>query len=93
MSTRMSDTATEAPTRKRRRMSADQAIEIFAIPVIVGVGFVLYAWWRNSAELDSVELSALEWKAVWIALGEHIKLTLVSAVIVVLIVATSPRTK
>ena len=90
-STAMSDTAegtataTEAPTRQRRRMSTEQAIEIFAIPVIVAVGFALYAWWRNTASLDSVELSSLEWAAVWLALGEHVKLTLVSAVIVVFV--------
>ena len=78
-------TATEAPTRQRRRMSTEQAIEIFAIPVIVAVGFALYAWWRNTASLDSVELSSLEWAAVWLALGEHVKLTLVSAVIVVFV--------
>jgi osmoprotectant transport system permease protein len=66
-------------------MSTEQAIEIFAIPVIVAVGFALYAWWRNTASLDSVELSSLEWAAVWLALGEHVKLTLVSAVIVVFV--------
>jgi osmoprotectant transport system permease protein len=78
-------TATEAPTLQRRRMSTEQAIEIFAIPVIVVVGFALYAWWRNTASLDSVEQSSLEWAAVWLALGEHVKLTLVSAVIVVFV--------
>jgi len=56
-----------------------------SIPIIVLVGFGLYAWWHATADLDSVETSALGWSGVWLAMWEHIKLTLVAAVLVVVV--------
>ena len=58
---------------------------LFAIPVIVIVGFGAYAIWHATASLDSVEESALAWSTIWQQIGEHVKLTFVSAFFVILI--------
>lgn len=68
-----------------RRLSAATAVELFAIPVIVVVGFVGYVWWRQTADLDIIETNALGWPTIWQQVGQHIQLTVVSAIIVVVI--------
>ncbi len=73
------------PRRLRGRMNAESAIVIFAIPVIVVVGFAGYALWHSLATLDSVEESALGWATIWQQIGEHVKLTFVSAFFVIVI--------
>jgi osmoprotectant transport system permease protein len=55
------------------------------IPIVVLVGFAAYALWHQTADLDSVEQSALGWGDVWLAIWQHVKLTVVGAVVVVLI--------
>ncbi|WP_446664158.1 ABC transporter permease [Flexivirga sp. B27] len=67
------------------RMSRGMAIELFAIPVLVIVGFLLYVWWRQTATLDSIESSSLAWADVRLQLWQHIKLTIVASLIVVAI--------
>jgi osmoprotectant transport system permease protein len=78
--------------RERLAASDDQpgglretAVMALGIPLLVVVGFGAYALWRQTAELDSVEQSALAWRDVWLALWQHVKITLVSALVVVLI--------
>lgn len=82
-------TASEVPgtrtSRRTRRFSTETVIEVVGIPVLVAVGFGLYTWWRQTADLDSVELSTLAWPAVWLGIRQQIALTVVSAVVVVLI--------
>jgi osmoprotectant transport system permease protein len=95
----MADTATreeppaEQPTKKRRslssitggRLNAEAAIVLFAIPVIVVLGFGSYLLWHATANLDSVEESALAWGKIGRQIWQHVKLTFVSAFFVVLI--------
>jgi osmoprotectant transport system permease protein len=93
----MSESATtavaesETPSAKERvsgltrRMSAETAIVLFAIPVIVAVGFASYAIWHATATLDSVEQTALGWATIWKQIWEHLKLTFVSAFFVIII--------
>lgn len=69
----------------RSRIDAEATIVIFAIPVIVVVGFLAYVVWRSTAELDSVEASALAWPTIWQQLWEHVRLTFVSAFFVIII--------
>ena len=82
---------TEAPpeaqerTRFRDRINAESAIVLFAIPVIVILGFGAFAWWHATADLDSVEASALGWSTIWQQIWEHVRLTFVSAFFVVVI--------
>ncbi|GGB18648.1 permease [Flexivirga endophytica] len=70
---------------KRGRMSRGMAIELFAIPILVVVGFLLYVWWRQTATLDSIESSSLAWADVRLQLWQHVKLTIVASLIVVAI--------
>ncbi len=72
-------------SRLRSRLNAEAAIVLFAIPVIVAIGFATYAIWRNTAELDSVEESSLAWSTIWLQIGEHVKITFVSAFFVILV--------
>jgi osmoprotectant transport system permease protein len=69
----------------RSRVNAEQAIVLFAIPVIVVVGFAAYAIWHQTATLDSVEESSLAWPTIWQQIWEHVRLTFVSAFFVVII--------
>ena len=74
------DTADDTPGGTR-----ETVLMAVGIPILVLVGFGLYAWWRQVADLDSVETSALAWGEVWLAIWQHIKLTVVAAVVVVVI--------
>ena len=78
-------TAIAQVKRLRGRMNAESAIVIFAIPVLVAVGFASYAIWHSVATLDSVEESALAWPTIWQQIWEHVKLTFVSAFFVIII--------
>lgn len=72
-------------SRRPTRMSRSTAIELFGIPVLVVVGFLLYVWWRQTATLDYVERSSLGWTAVRLQIWDHVKLTIVASLIVVAI--------
>jgi osmoprotectant transport system permease protein len=67
------------------RLNAEAAIVLFAIPVIVVLGFGSYLLWHATANLDSVEESALAWGKIGRQIWEHVKLTFVSAFFVVII--------
>ncbi len=54
-------------------------------PVLVVAVFLGYVWWRQTADLDSIERTQLDWPTVWRLLGEHVRLTVVSAVAVVVL--------
>ena len=68
-----------------RGLDAEQLMELLAIPVIVVVGFVAYTIWRNTASLDSVEISALGWGTIFQQIIQHVLLTVVGAAITVLV--------
>ncbi|GAB3652585.1 ABC transporter permease [Nocardioides korecus] len=72
-------------TRWRDRINAEAAIVLFAIPVIVVVGFGAFAIWHATATLDSVEETSLAWSEVLSQIWGHVKLTFVSAFFVILI--------
>lgn len=77
--------AAEETGKQRGRMSRSTAIELFGIPVLVIVGFLLYVWWRQTATLDSIETSSLAWADVRLQIWQHVKLTIVASLIVVAI--------
>jgi len=81
------EAGTTATTTKRfgGRLNAEALIVLFAIPVIVVVGFGTYAIWHATATLDSVEESSLAWPTIWKQIWEHVQLTFVSAFFVVVI--------
>ena len=81
----MSVVEVESGKKGSGRLSPSMAIELLAIPVLVIVGMGGYALWHHGATLDSVESSTLDWDGVWLAIWQHIKLTLVASAFVVVI--------
>ncbi|RNI24451.1 ABC transporter permease [Flexivirga caeni] len=73
------------PAPRRGRLSGGSAIELFGIPILVVVGFLLYVWWRQTATLDSIEASSLDWSEVRLEVWQHLKLTVVASLVVVAI--------
>ena len=74
-----SEEARPGRPRLRDRISGETAIVIFAIPVIVVVGFAAFAIWNATATKDSVVEGALAWPTIWDQIVGHLKLTFVSA--------------
>lgn len=54
-------------------------------PLVVGLVFAGFLFWRMTADLDSVERSGLAWPKIWQLLIQHVELTFVSAAAVVLL--------
>ncbi|MFT4083605.1 MAG: ABC transporter permease [Nocardioides sp.] len=77
----------DRPPRRRRRRDTRGDGESFGmlwvLPLVVLLVFGGYVWWRQSADLDSIERSALAWPAIRGELWQHVKLTVVSSAIVV----------
>jgi len=73
------------PKRLRSRINAESAIVLFSIPIIVVLGFLAYVVYHATANLDVVEESALAWPTIWQQIGEHVKITFVSAFFVIII--------
>lgn len=66
-----------------RVVSRETIIMLTVPPLLVALAFGGYVWWRQTATLDSVEANQLRWSEVMRLIGEHVQLTVVSAVIVV----------
>jgi len=73
----------EVARPRARRINGEGIVELLALPVLVVIVFLGYLWWRDSAHLDAIESSSLNWAAVRVQTWQHIRLTLVSAAIVV----------
>lgn len=54
-------------------------------PLLVSLVFAGFVVWRQTADLDSVESSQLAWPTIWRLIGQHVKLTFVSAIAVVMV--------
>lgn len=66
-----------------RRVGDEGPAMLVVPPLIVVVVFLGFLWWRDHADLDSIESSALAWPAIKTQLVQHIKLTVVASAIVV----------
>jgi osmoprotectant transport system permease protein len=79
----------EATTNGRviggRVITRETVLMLVVPPVLIALVFGGFVWWRQTAELDSVEANQLRWSELRTLMVEHINLTVVSAVIVVLI--------
>lgn len=98
------DTSPDAPRRARwrDRVNAETLIVLFAIPVIVVIGFAAYAFYVQTSSTyadDVVVNNALGYGTVFAQTGEHLVLTFVAALLVVAIAVplgvllTRPRTR
>lgn len=67
------------------RVSRESLVLLVTLPAIVAVVFGAWAWWRANADLDSIEARQLAWGLVLDLVVQHVKLTLVSALLVVAI--------
>lgn len=74
-----------APARRKRRLDRETVLMLIVPPCLVLLVFGGFVVWRQTADLDSVELSQLRWKTVFTLIWEHTELTLVSSAFVVLI--------
>jgi osmoprotectant transport system permease protein len=79
------DQAPEAAARRSRRLDRETWSMLVVPPVLVALVFAGFVWWRQSADLDSTELNQLQWSTIWRLIGEHVQVTVVSAVAVVLV--------
>jgi osmoprotectant transport system permease protein len=73
------------PRTFRDRLSGETGIMLFVPPLLVVVAFLGFVWWRQTANLDAVETSALAWGAIKAQLWQHVRLVLVCAVITVVV--------
>lgn len=96
------DAATSGRAGWRDRITAEALIVLFAIPVIVVVGFASYAVYVQTSSTyadDVVVNNALGYGTIVAQTGEHLLLTFVAALLVVAIavplgvVLTRPRTR
>jgi osmoprotectant transport system permease protein len=67
------------------RVSRESLILLVSLPALVIVVFGAWAWWRATADLDSIEARQLAWGLVLDLIWQHVELTLVSAFFVVAI--------
>lgn len=75
----------EEGARGRAPLSREERLLLFGIPVLVVLVLGGYVVWRQTASLDSIELRQLSWRAIFSLTWEHIQITFVSTVLVVLV--------
>lgn len=75
----------ERQTRSRTPLTREERLLLYGIPVLVVLVLGGFVVWRQTAELDSIELRQLAWRAIFNLTWEHIQITFVSTVLVVLI--------
>lgn len=74
-------TTSEPKRRPRRRLPKDLLI----LPIVVAAVLACWVVWRLTAELDSIEGRQLAWASIGRMTVQHIQLTVVGTIIVVLI--------
>lgn len=87
---RTADTPTpgpQAPTpgRKRARLTREQKILLFGIPVLAGVMLLGWVLWRLNAPLDSIESRQLAWGTLGQLTWQHIKISAVATFFVIVV--------
>ena len=70
--------------RTRSRLSREQALLLSVLPVIVLLVFGGWVWWRQTADLDAIESRQLAWGTLGDLTWQHVRITLVTTVFVLL---------
>lgn len=70
---------------KRGRLGREALTMLVVPPLLVALAFGGFVVWRQTADLDAIEAQQLRWSTLTTLLVEHLELTVVSAVIVVLV--------
>lgn len=90
---------TPTPGQKRTRLTREQKILLFGIPVLAGVMLGAWVLWRLTASLDSIEARQLAWGTLGTLTWQHIKISVVATFFVLVvaipmgILVTRPRWK
>lgn len=71
--------------RPSRRPSGEQVLLLVTIPLFVTLSFIAWVVWRFTADLDSIELRQLAWGTIGRLTWEHVQLTLVATLLVLVI--------
>lgn len=74
-----------APKSSARVITREMVLMLTVPPVLVAAVFGAFVWWRQTADLDSVEAQQLRWSELRSLGWEHVQLTVVAALIVVAI--------
>lgn len=77
-------TAADAAPARRSRVSREQVILLSVLPVLVAGAFGIWAWWRATADLDSIEARQLAWGTLASLTWQHVEITLVTIALVLL---------
>lgn len=70
-------------THKGRRIGREDLPMLLGLPIVCAIILAIWAAWRANAQLDSIEQNALAWNLIWQYTVEHIRLTVVAALVVV----------
>lgn len=79
------DVTTVTAPSGRRRLDRETTLMLVVPPVFVALVFGGYVWWRQTADLDATELRQLAWSNVGDQIWDHVKLTVVTSLLVVAI--------
>jgi osmoprotectant transport system permease protein len=75
--------ATRRRGRARTGSRSESLTMLVLLPVLVGLVLAGYVWWRQTAQLDAIERSALDWHKVGSQALEHVELTVVASLVTV----------
>lgn len=79
-------TATAPPTPTRAATKRTRPpIGLFGIPIFVAAVLLVWLIWRLTATIDSIEIVTMNWSALGTAVWQHLELTVVGTVLVMII--------
>ena len=81
----VADTGKTVRRSRLRLPGGESTAMLLGLPIVVVALFIAFVTWRQTADLDAIEESTLAWGAIWEQLVDHIWITLVSSVIVVVV--------
>jgi len=76
------ESAREGRPAKERRVSREQLLLLTGIPLLVATTLGAWIWWRVTADLDDIERRQLAWGTLGTLTWEHVKISLVATVLV-----------
>ena len=78
-------TPAAAENKPKKVISREMWSMLVVPPLLVVAAFIVFVSWLQNAELDSIEAQQLRWSEIQLRTVEHIGLTVVSAILVVII--------
>lgn len=78
-------TAGSAPPERTAAKRARPPIGLFGIPIFVAALLAVWLIWRLNATIDSTEMVTMNWPALGSAVWQHLKLTVVGTVLVMIV--------